>query len=101
VGGPNLGEQMAAGLRILRWRSVAQVARALMELGREMRVTFVDPETVEAKNVPRQNFCDAEIGLPKAEALARRYATAWGLEIEVIVRAFEPKMIGAQIPPPS
>jgi PRTRC genetic system ThiF family protein len=46
-----------------------------------INVTFVDPDIVEEKNVYRQNFCRAEIGMPKAQALALRYSAAWGKEI--------------------
>lgn len=60
---------------------VARVARLLRELGQEVEVHFVDPDQVEARNVYRQNFCDAEAGRSKAECLAMRYGLAWGLEI--------------------
>ena len=46
-------------------RSVAQIARVLGDTGRSVRVTFVDPDTVESVNVPRQSFAECEIGLPK------------------------------------
>lgn len=35
-------------------RAVAQVARVLAERGTDVRVTFVDPDLVEPRNVPRQ-----------------------------------------------
>lgn len=75
-------------------RAVAQIARVLEEGGRKVRLTFVDPDTVEPKNVPRQMFAEAEIGLNKAEALALRYAAAWGLEIRVVAEPFEARMLG-------
>ncbi len=46
-----------------------------------VNVTFVDPDVVEEKNVYRQNFCRAEVGMPKAQALALRYSAAWGKDI--------------------
>jgi PRTRC genetic system ThiF family protein len=62
--------------------SVARVARLLVEkFNRDVSVLFVDPDTVEPKNVYRQNFCEAEIGRYKAETLAFRYGLAWGVEI--------------------
>lgn len=62
---------------------VARVARLVGEtLHKEVRVHFIDPDVVEAQNVYRQNFCEAEIGENKAETLAMRYGLAWGLEIE-------------------
>jgi PRTRC genetic system ThiF family protein len=46
-----------------------------------VRLVFWDHDTVEEKNIFRQNFCEAEIGTNKAETLARRYGLAWGIEI--------------------
>ncbi len=46
-----------------------------------VRLVFWDHDTVEEKNIFRQNFCEAEIGLNKAETLARRFGLAWGVEI--------------------
>src|SRR5690349_16668087 len=46
--------------------TVARYARLLAEnFDRDVKVTFVDPDRVEAKNVYRQNFAEAEIGLYK------------------------------------
>lgn len=62
--------------------TVARYARMLTEhFGKTVTVTFIDPDQVEAKNVYRQNFCDAEVGLNKATTLANRYGLAWGVEI--------------------
>jgi PRTRC genetic system ThiF family protein len=47
----------------------------------ELHLTFVDPDRVEIKNIGRQNFAPAEVGQFKAEALARRYSLAFGLQI--------------------
>jgi PRTRC genetic system ThiF family protein len=49
-----------------------------------VRLTFVDPKPVREKNLIRQNFSPAELGIPKSIALATRYALAWGLEIKAI-----------------
>jgi PRTRC genetic system ThiF family protein len=56
----------------------------LKESSRAVSVTFVDHDYVEEQNIPRQNFCDAELGMSKAVALAHRYGAAWGLEIAVV-----------------
>lgn len=64
--------------------AIARTARWLSDRGKEVMVTFVDPDQVEEKNVYRQNFCSAEIGRNKAETLACRYGTAWGIEIGAI-----------------
>lgn len=60
-----------------------------MHIGRIMRVmygdqkgvnlTLVDPDIVKEETLGRQYFCDAEIGQPKAIALARRLGQAWGI----------------------
>jgi PRTRC genetic system ThiF family protein len=68
--------------------AVAPYARLLTELGKNVTVTFIDPDQVEAKNVFRQNFCDAEVGADKAVTLANRYGLAWGVEIHAMVERF-------------
>lgn len=61
--------------------SVARFARVLQDEGKDVQVLFWDHDHVEPKNIPRQNFCQAELGLNKAVTLAARYSTAWGIEI--------------------
>jgi PRTRC genetic system ThiF family protein len=71
-----------------------RLARFLRETRQmNMRVTFIDPDTVEVKNVFRQNFAAVEVGDHKAALLARRYAAAWGTAIEVHPTRFAPGMI--------
>lgn len=70
-------------------RLVAQLNQA----GKTAKLVLVDPDIVEHKNLARQCFCEAEIGLNKAEALAARYSAAWGLEIEAIPQLFEARFI--------
>ena len=72
---------------------VVRLARFLHEKGRNVEVTFIDPDVVELKNVFRQNFGTAEIGALKAETLALRYGPAWEVAIRVYATRFEPKMI--------
>src|SRR5436305_7506314 len=61
-------------------RHVARLAWILQSQYRKtVSVTFIDPDYVEATNVLRQDFCQAEIGLPKARALALRYTAAYGI----------------------
>src|SRR5690242_10750253 len=68
--------------------SLARLTRVLNDAGRRISLTFVDHDTVEEGNVPRQNFCYAEIGQFKAMALATRYSAAWGIEIRAITSPF-------------
>jgi PRTRC genetic system ThiF family protein len=73
-------------------RHAACLLTLLRAAGKEATLTFIDPDTVEEVNIPRQNFCRAEIGRYKAETLARRYGDAFGIEIACIPECFEPTM---------
>lgn len=69
--------------------AVARYARMLTEhFGKNVTVTFVDPDKVEPKNIYRQNFCDAEVGSYKATTLANRYGLAWGVDIHALNERF-------------
>lgn len=63
---------------------LARIAYEARRAGVKLNMIFIDPDTVEAKNIGRQNFCEAEIGLPKAHALASRYSLAFGLGIQAL-----------------
>ena len=68
---------------------LVRLVRLLSEsTGVRVDLRFVDPDTVEAVNCYRQNFCEAEIGLNKAQALARRYGTAWGVDVRPVPALF-------------
>jgi len=73
--------------------SLVRITRLLQELHRNVSLTFVDFDHVEAGNIPRQNFIDADVGLNKAEVLAIRYAAAWGIEIKAVPSAFNPSLL--------
>ena len=49
--------------------------------GTRYKLHLIDPDTVESRNTLRQNFYPPEIGLNKAEALARRLARHFGVPI--------------------
>jgi PRTRC genetic system ThiF family protein len=60
------------------------LARVLFELrliGKSVEMSVIDPDVVESGNIPRSNFCAAEIGRFKAQTLAERITLAWGLEV--------------------
>lgn len=49
------------------------LARLLFEInriGKSVEMTVIDPDVVESGNIPRSNFCAAEIGRFKAQTLA-------------------------------
>jgi len=73
---------------------LVRLARFLRETRQmNVRLTFIDPDTVELKNVFRQNFGEAEVGGHKAELLALRYAAAWGQSIQVHAAPFDKGMV--------
>lgn len=60
------------------------LARLLFEIrriGKTVEMTIIDPDVVESGNIPRSNFCAAEIGRFKAQTLAERITLAWGMEV--------------------
>lgn len=70
--------------------TVVRTARLLTEkFNKTVRVVFVDPDSVEPKNCYRQNFAEFEVGLNKAETLARRYGLAWGMDVVALPRPFD------------
>lgn len=56
----------------------------------DIRLTVVDPDTVEERNIGRQNFAPAEVGSFKAQAVATRYGRAFGQSITFYNEALRP-----------
>ena len=54
--------------------------RLLHTLERPVKVVIADGDIVEQKNLVRQNFISADLGKNKAQVLAERYSTAFGME---------------------
>jgi PRTRC genetic system ThiF family protein len=73
--------------------SLCRIARTLSAQGKKVNLTLIDPDLVEAKNILRQNFCDAEIGSNKAQTLAIRYSIAWSIEINAIPSRFNERIL--------
>lgn len=73
------GSHVASGL--------VSIGQALAAKGTNWSAHFVDPDRVEQKNVGRQLFSQADIGQPKATALANRLNAALGVTIAASVRA--------------
>ena len=75
----------------------SQVARTLCRIVYDLKrrghhtptLKFVDPDTVEPKNVGRQMFTESDIGKPKATTLAARFNLAMGLGIVAYAEPFD------------
>lgn len=64
-------------------QQVARLVFAMQEQGRPMPIiTLIDGDHVEEKNLLRQYFLPQDVGKNKAVVLARRYAAAYGIEID-------------------
>ncbi len=73
---------------------VARIARLMSEKDEQkVSLFFIDPDRVEAKNIYRQSFANAEIGANKAEALAYRCTAAWGVPVKAFPAPFKAEMI--------
>jgi PRTRC genetic system ThiF family protein len=76
---------------------IPAIARLMLEIegnsNKTACCTIVDPDVIEAKNIPRQNFQQSEIGLYKAEVLAARYSLALGVCMSAITKKFSQKMV--------
>ena len=73
--------------------NLARLAFELKGLGKTADITIVDPDHVEEGNIPRSNFCFAEIGANKAETLAGRIARAWGIEVGFVKDGFRGELL--------
>ena len=58
--------------------------RLLYSLDRPVRFIICDGDVVEDKNLVRQNFTPADLGENKAQVLAERYSTVFGMETEYV-----------------
>ena len=63
--------------------------RLLHTLERNVRIIIADGDIVEQKNLVRQNFISSDMGKNKAQVLAERYASAFGMEISYIPEYIE------------
>lgn len=50
--------------------------------GRDVRIIIADGDIVEKKNLIRQNFVSCDVGRNKAQVVAERYASAFGIKAE-------------------
>ena len=63
--------------------------RLLHALNRKVSIIIADGDIVEQKNIVRQNFISADLGRNKAQVLAERYASAFGMEVSYIPEFIE------------
>jgi len=74
---------------------VPALARLIFELKQQQNksaeMLIVDPDVVENGNIPRSNFCFAEVGRYKAQTLAERVSTAWGIKTSFACEKFDPE----------
>lgn len=75
---------------------LARLIVALEKAGIAASGTLVDFDVVDNLNVPRQNFCDADIGFNKAEVLATRYSLAYGIKLGAYANSFSVEMVKRQ-----
>ncbi|MGH9946433.1 MAG: ThiF family adenylyltransferase [Pyrinomonadaceae bacterium] len=69
--------------------AIARLLYELKESGKQIELLVVDPDRVERGNIPRGNFCAAEIDSFKAQTLATRITLAWGLECYYANESFD------------
>lgn len=58
--------------------------RLLYSLERPVRYIICDGDVVEEKNLVRQNFTPADLGENKAQVIAERYSSVFGMETEYV-----------------
>jgi len=66
--------------------AVPNIIRLLLGIEERLlpEVCLIDGDSVEQKNILRQNFIQMDLGENKAEVLARRYSSAFGIPITTI-----------------
>jgi PRTRC genetic system ThiF family protein len=113
---PNLGFFKAARVHTRGWENaqivlagcggigvwmamhISRLMRVLYESNKGVNFTLCDPDLVEEKNLGRQWFCDADVGQPKALAVARRLGGAFGLNTMAVCEPFDERfLVGADL----
>lgn len=65
-------------------QSLARIAAHVRLPRSELRIIFCDGDTVEEKNVGRQLFAPGDVGKNKAQVLANRFSSLFGLAIDAL-----------------
>ena len=75
--------------------AVPAIGRLMYELRKQqdkpVDMLIVDSDLVESSNIPRSNFCAADVGRFKAQTLATRITLAWGIETAFSNEKFDPE----------
>jgi PRTRC genetic system ThiF family protein len=72
---------------------LARIAYTLQRTGKDVRLTLADPDHVKEENLGRQWFCQAEIGQPKAVAVAGRLGRTFGLRTMVFHEEYSERVL--------
>jgi PRTRC genetic system ThiF family protein len=75
---------------------LARLIFALEKVGINASGILVDFDMVETVNVPRQNFCEADISFNKADVLATRYSLAYGIKLGALASPFNATIVKRQ-----
>jgi len=74
--------------------AISQLKASQTREGRSIgRVVLVDPDIVEEKNVGRQNFAPADVGISKSQTLAWRYNLGFGIDMEWVNSEFSKDLL--------
>lgn len=68
---------------------IPNLVRLLVNTKVPICLTLADADVVEDKNLIRQNFIKSDVGKNKAEALAKRYSSAFGVQIQFVPKYLE------------
>jgi tRNA A37 threonylcarbamoyladenosine dehydratase len=79
----------AGGTGSFAAHAVARLAYELNLRGNRRNSSSLTRTAWSASNIPRSNFCHAEIGRFKAQTLAERLTLAWGLEVAHVNESFD------------
>jgi PRTRC genetic system ThiF family protein len=68
---------------------IPNLARIVANSKTPVCLTIADADVVEEKNLLRQNFIKSDVGKNKAEALAKRYSSAFGIQVQYLAKYLE------------
>ncbi|MBD2604098.1 ThiF family adenylyltransferase [Scytonema hofmannii FACHB-248] len=72
---------------------VCRLIVQLQQNEKKANLTIIDGDSVEPKNIARQNYQPSEISFPKAQCLATRCSAKYGVEVTAISDWFSPNHV--------